>query len=147
MRAITNTPIKSTEGKDARVTLHDLFDQQGLPKGAGNQVSVELNLLYRLHFAIPRTNTSWLQESYQNCFPQKDPAGLSDLEILKALDDHAQANPSDPSQRAFGALKRGKDGVLLGADLLEVWLEAVEQGVGTHIKSPLILPVYLDLRI
>lgn len=137
MRAVTNTPIKNAEGKDPRVALHNLFDKQGLPKGAGNQVSVELNLLYRLHFSIPRTNTSWLQESYRQSFPEKDPAGLSELELLKALDDHAQAKPTDPSQRTFGALKRGKDGVLPEADLLEVWLEAVESGVGTHGQSSL----------
>ncbi|KAF8438289.1 heme peroxidase [Terfezia claveryi] len=144
LRALTNTPIKDTEGKDPRVTLHDFFDKQGLPKGAGNQVSVELNLLYRLYFAIPRTNTSWLQESYRKIFPQKDPAGLSDLELLKALDDHAQAHPIDPSQRTFGALKRGKDGVLLEADLIEVWLEIVEQGAspfGVNVSPDVYKPL------
>lgn len=130
LRTLTKSPFK--KGKDPHVTLHDFFDKQGLPKGAGNQVSIESNLLYRLYFAIPRTDTSWLQESYRKSFPQKDPAGLSDLELLKALDDHAQANPLEPSQRTFGALKRGKDGVVLEADLLKVWLHIVEKEAGHY---------------
>lgn len=136
MRAITNTPIKNTEGKDSRVTLHDLFDKQGLPKGTGNQVSVEFNLLYRLHLAIPKTDTEWLQESYQEYFPTKDPTGLSEQELLKELDEYAQANPRDPSQRIFGKLKRGEDGALSEADLLEVWLSTIEKEAGMQAQLP-----------
>lgn len=131
MRAITNTPSTTKpDDKNYATTLHGVFNKQGLPTGTGNQVTVEYDLLYSFHTLVSQKDTKWIEETYRAYFPGKNPAELPPAELFKALDDHKQKQPSDPSQRTFAGLTRGSDGAFADADLVVILVESIEEPAG-----------------
>ncbi|QIW96819.1 hypothetical protein AMS68_002337 [Peltaster fructicola] len=78
----------------------------GPPKGTGNQVSAEFNLVYRWHSAISSRDEAWTDDLMDQIFQGKDTTDLDPVEVVKTL-GHLQADVErhPPHERPFPALK------------------------------------------
>ncbi|KAM5353671.1 hypothetical protein ACJ41O_000321 [Fusarium nematophilum] len=135
LRAITNTHhSKSDWTLDPRVEIGKQFDADGVPRGVGNQVSVEFNLLYRFHSCISKKDEHWLNNFFLKLFPGRKAEDLQDVswdELGKALITFEQSIPKDPSTRTFDGLERQADGTFKDADLVRILKEAMDDPAGT----------------
>ena len=135
LRAITNTHHSSSDWTlDPRVEMEKtFFDAEGTPRGVGNQVSVEFNLLYRFHSCISKKDEGWINNFFLKLFPGKNPddlANVSWMELGQALQLFEQSIPKDPSVRTFSGLERQADGKFKDEDLVRVLKEAMEDPAG-----------------
>ncbi|KAI0897973.1 heme peroxidase [Annulohypoxylon nitens] len=134
LRAITNTHhSKSDWTLDPRVEIK-AFDGEGAPRGVGNQVSAEFNLLYRFHSCISKKDERWMNDFFLNLFPaDKRPKDVSSFTIEDfglALLNYEQSIDKDPSKRVFGGLKRQSDGTFKNEDLVKILKEAMDDPAG-----------------
>ncbi|TWU77015.1 hypothetical protein ED733_007618 [Metarhizium rileyi] len=134
LRAITNTHhSKSDWTLDPRVEIGKQFDGEGVPRGVGNQVSVEFNLIYRFHSCISQKDERWINNFLIKLFPGRNPDDLqsvSHVELGQALIAFEQSIPKDPSTRTFDGLKRQEDGTFRDEDLVQILKEAMEDPAG-----------------
>jgi len=71
LRAILNlnqNKVNSNWSLDPRENTPDVFDPTGIPKGIGNQVSVEFNLIYRWHAATSAHDEEWMKGFFTEIF-------------------------------------------------------------------------------
>ncbi|KAI2620829.1 heme peroxidase [Xylaria nigripes] len=134
LRAITNTHhSKSDWTLDPRVDITKQYDGEGVPRGVGNQVSVEFNLLYRFHSCISQKDELWLNNFFLKLFPGKKAEDLKDVNIRdlgQALVAFENSIPKDPSQRTFDGLERQADGKFKDEDLVKILKEAMDDPAG-----------------
>ncbi|KAL7621367.1 hypothetical protein AAE478_008688 [Parahypoxylon ruwenzoriense] len=134
IRAITNTHhSKSDWTLDPRVQIDKQFDGGGAPRGVGNQVSVEFNLLYRFHSCISKRDERWINDFFLKLFPGRnvdDLANVSLQELGKALLIFEENIDKDPSVRTFDGLKRQEDGTFKDEDLVRILKEAMDDPAG-----------------
>ncbi|KAF4461846.1 hypothetical protein FALBO_11355 [Fusarium albosuccineum] len=135
LRAITNTHhSKSDWTLDPRVAIDKQFDGEGVPRGVGNQVSVEFNLLYRFHSCISKRDERWINDFFLKLFPGQNPEDFEKLSLVdlgKALQKFEADTPADPSKRTFDDLKRGEDGKFKDEDLVRILKESMDDPAGT----------------
>ncbi|KAK3389209.1 heme peroxidase [Podospora didyma] len=135
LRAITNThSSKSDWTLDPRVQIDkNLFDADGTPRGVGNQVSCEFNLLYRFHSCISKKDERWINDFFLQLFPGRNADDLSQVswvELGQALLLFEQRIPEDPSVRTFSGLERQADGTFKDEELVRVLHEAMNDPAG-----------------
>ncbi|CCF39565.1 linoleate diol synthase [Colletotrichum higginsianum] len=134
LRAITNTHhSKSDWTLDPRVEIGKQFDGEGVPRGVGNQVSVEFNLLYRFHSCISKKDERWIDGLFAKLFPDRKPEDLQNVgmaELGRALVTFEQSIPKDPSVRTFDNLERQPDGTFRDEDLARVLKDAMDDPAG-----------------
>ncbi|TWU70930.1 hypothetical protein ED733_001561 [Metarhizium rileyi] len=134
LRAIINLHNSNTDWSlDPRMEIGKQFDSQGVPRGVGNQVSVEFNLLYRFHSCISRKDERWINEFFLKLFPNHDEASLQNIsmpELGKALLEYEKSIPEEPSHRTFSGLKRQEDGRFKNEELVHILKEAMEDPAG-----------------
>ncbi|KAI0167087.1 heme peroxidase [Hypoxylon sp. FL1284] len=134
LRAITNTHHSASDWTlDPRVEIGKQFDGEGAPRGVGNQVSVEFNLLYRFHSCISKKDERWLNNFFLKLFPKRraeDLENVSWYELGEALLRFEQSIPADPSKRTFDDLKRQADGTFRDEDLVRILQEAMDDPAG-----------------
>ncbi|GME60286.1 putative prostaglandin g h synthase 2 cyclooxygenase pgh2 cox2 [Neofusicoccum parvum] len=133
LRGLTNSHHSATDWTlDPRIAASRLFDPDGVPRGMGNQVSAEFNLLYRFHSIISRRDEKWLNEFLATLFPGSNKAldELTPAEFVRGLAAFEASIPKDPSKREFGGLKRGADGRFADADLVRTMTESMEDPAG-----------------
>ncbi|KAI1259137.1 heme peroxidase [Xylariaceae sp. FL1019] len=133
LRAITNTHhSKSDWTLDPRVDIKQ-YDGEGVPRGVGNQVSVEFNLLYRFHSCISKKDERWINGFFLKLFPGRKPEELENVswsELGQALLQFEQNTPKDPSKRTFDDLERQADGTFRDEDLVRILNEAMQDPAG-----------------
>ncbi|KOS19260.1 Psi-producing oxygenase A [Escovopsis weberi] len=134
LRAITNTHHSGSDWTlDPRVAIGKQFDSDGVPRGVGNQVSVEFNLLYRFHACISKRDEKWINDFFLKLFPGRDVATLEKVgwdELGMALLNFEAQTPADPSQRTFDGLERQADGRFKDEDLVRILKESMEDPAG-----------------
>lgn len=134
LRAITNTHHSDSSWTlDPRVDIDKHFDPEGAPRGIGNQVSVEFNLLYRFHSCISKRDEKWTNDFFQSQFPGKTVEDINKLdiyELLGALQKFFGTVDPDPSKREFGGLHRQDNGKFKDEDLVRVMKESMEDPAG-----------------
>ncbi|KAF5572016.1 Psi-producing oxygenase C [Fusarium pseudoanthophilum] len=135
LRAITNTHHSASDWTlDPRVAIDKQFDGDGVPRGVGNQVSVEFNLLYRFHSCISKRDEKWINNFFLKLFPGRKAEDLQDVswtELGQALLTFEQNTPKDPSVRTFDGLERQADGTFKDEDLVRILKDAMEDPAGT----------------
>lgn len=135
LRAITNTHSTSSDWTlDPRVEIGKQFDGEGVPRGVGNQVSVEFNLLYRFHACISKRDERWINDFFLKLFPGRNVDDLQNLsyqELGMALVEFEKSIPKDPSQRTFDGLRRQEDGTFRDEDLVRIMKESMDDPAGT----------------
>ncbi|KAF5138262.1 Psi-producing oxygenase A [Metarhizium anisopliae] len=134
LRAITNTHhSKSDWTLDPRIEIGNQYDGEGVPRGVGNQVSVEFNLIYRFHSCISKKDERWINDFFLTLFPGRNPDDLSNVshvELGQALVAFEQSIPKDPSVRTFDGLERQADGTFKDEDLVRILKDAMEDPAG-----------------
>lgn len=116
---------------DPRVAIDKMFSKNGVPRGIGNQVSCEFNLLYRFHSAISERDAQWTKEFYGYLFSGEDPHSISFPVFFKGIAAYESSIPVDPSQRTIAGLKRKPDGTFKDEDLVRILKESIEAPGGT----------------
>jgi len=109
----------------------------GTPRGVGNQVSCEFNLLYRFHSGVSKRDDAWTKAFFGKIFPGQDPATIGVPQLLQGLKVFENSIPKEPEKRTFGGLKRtGADGT--GAfnddDLVQILKESIEDPAGECVS-------------
>ncbi|EKM53146.1 uncharacterized protein PHACADRAFT_259331 [Phanerochaete carnosa HHB-10118-sp] len=107
-----------------RTVAHDVA-----PRGDGNVVSVEFNLMYRWHAALSAPDTAWAEDALRRVAPPgKDPATLTREDMKKAYG--RLRPPADVQQWTFGSLKRDEKGRFRDVDLAKILQDATEAEAG-----------------
>lgn len=105
-------------------------DGHTLPRGVGNQVSCEFNLLYRFHSALSQGDAKWTTDFFNEIFKGQDISKLSLEDFLKGIRKYEATIPIDPSERTFGGLTRRDDGTFNDGGLVNILKEAIDDPAG-----------------
>lgn len=128
LRTIVNLNRSNTTWTlDPRVDMHG----KGTPRGTGNQVSAEFNLVYRWHSAVSERDEAWTENMYQEMFGK--PADEVSLpELLGGLNKWAKSLSPDPHKRPFAGLERQADGKYKDDDLVDIMVASIEDVAGNN---------------
>ncbi|KAG9253116.1 linoleate diol synthase, partial [Emericellopsis atlantica] len=134
LRAATNTHHSDSDWTlDPRIEIGKQYDGEGVPRGVGNQVSVEFNLLYRFHSCISKKDERWMNDFFLKLFPGRKADDLENIswhELGAALVDFEKKIPKDPSARTFAGLERQADNTFKDEDLARILKEAMDDPAG-----------------
>ncbi|KAJ6137471.1 Cytochrome P450 [Penicillium samsonianum] len=135
LRAIMNTHSTDTDwALEPRMEIGKQYDGEGVPRGVGNQVSVESNLLYRFHSSISKKDELWINDFFLKIFPGRSVEDLENItlpELGQAMFNFNRLIPVEPSHRTFADLERQDDGKFKNEDLVRILKEAMEDPAGT----------------
>ncbi|KAB8262111.1 heme peroxidase [Aspergillus pseudonomiae] len=133
LRTILNlntNPVDSDWRLDPRMEI-TAVNSPTIPRGVGNQVSAEFNMIYRWHAAISNQDEAWARGFMQNVFgTEVDPGGLSVEEFVGGLRRWLEGIDPDPAQWTFNGLQRQQDGSFRDADLANILQTATESVAG-----------------
>ncbi|KAL5361997.1 heme peroxidase [Aspergillus floccosus] len=133
LRTILNlnaNPAKSNWKLDPRGQIN-VFDSEGIPRGVGNQVSAEFNMIYRWHAAISNQDETWANNFMKEVFGQDvDPSTLSVEEFLQGLWKWSTTIDNEPSRWTCGNLERLPAGDFKGSDLVKLLQDGTEHVAG-----------------
>ncbi|GFG11879.1 psi-producing oxygenase A [Aspergillus lentulus] len=134
LRTILNLNENSSHSDwtlDPRKSL-EVFDKGGIPRGVGNQVSAEFNMIYRWHAAISNQDEAWANSLCQRVFgPDIDGSTLSVNQFLDGLRKYFEDNvPGEPATWTFGGLERQQDGRFTDSELVHLIADGCENVAG-----------------
>jgi cytochrome P450 len=134
LRTILNlneNPSQSDWTLDPRKSL-EVFDKGGIPRGVGNQVSAEFNMIYRWHAAISNQDEAWANSLCQRIFgPDVDGSTLSVNQFLDGLRKYFEDNvPGEPATWTFGGLERQQDGCFTDSELVRLISDGCDNVAG-----------------
>lgn len=134
LRTILNlnqNKVDSDWSLDPRINTTDLLNSVDTPKGVGNQVSVEFNLIYRWHAATSTHDEAWMRDFCIGVFGANVNAGaLSMTDFFTGLGRWMATQPSDPAQWPVGTLQRTANGSFPNADLVDLLTIATDNVAG-----------------
>ncbi|KAE8166073.1 heme peroxidase [Aspergillus tamarii] len=123
LRTILNlntNPVDSDWKLDPRMEISGL-NSPTVPRGIGNQVSAEFNMIYRWHAAISNQDEAWAHEFLKNVFgAEVNPGTLSIDEFVGGLRRWFEGIDPDPARWTFDGLQRQQDGSFKDADLVNI---------------------------
>ncbi|KAI0338309.1 heme peroxidase [Trametopsis cervina] len=94
------------------------------PRGEGNAVAVEFNLMYRWHATLSEPDTQWVTEKFQSFFPGRDLDQLTPEDLKQGY--RPDLPPSDKREWSFGGLKRTHNGRFNDGELADILQNATE---------------------
>ncbi|KAF8907810.1 heme peroxidase [Mucidula mucida] len=95
------------------------------PRGEGNVVSIEFNLLYRWHATLSKADTEWTNNEFKALLGDVKPSQVTPTDFHKAIRG-AIAPPPDYRKWTFGGLKRGDNGRFDDGDLATILQDATK---------------------
>ncbi|TFK65973.1 heme peroxidase [Pluteus cervinus] len=101
-----------------------------VPRGEGNAVSVEFNMLYRWHATLSEEDAKWTEDHFRGIFKGKEPSKISIRDFAKGVGERMAELDKDPKQWTFGDLSRGPDGRFKDDDLAKILQDATERPAG-----------------
>lgn len=120
----------STWTLDPRVKENDTcFNEDGTPRGMGNQVSAEFALVYRWHSAISEKDDRWTQALFKKMWG-KPADEVSMPELLGGLAKWEAEMSEDPFERDFHGLMRGENGNFSDDELVDLICDSIEDVAG-----------------
>lgn len=115
---------------DPRVKESDTcFNEDGTPRGMGNQVSAEFALVYRWHSAISEKDDRWTQALFKKMWG-KSADQVSMPELLAGLARWETEMPEDPFERDFHGLMRDESGKFSDDELVDLICDSIEDVAG-----------------
>jgi hypothetical protein len=118
-----------------------VFNEEGAPRGIGNQVSAEFNLLYRWHSAISDRDDKWTQDFYRELFPGKEPSGVGLTELMRGLGHWEHGLDPDPVKWPFAKLERQANGSYRDGDIVKILTESIEDPAGKTSLCDILLKI------
>ncbi|KIJ60758.1 hypothetical protein HYDPIDRAFT_116812 [Hydnomerulius pinastri MD-312] len=99
------------------------------PRGDGNSVSVEFNLLYHWHSSISAGDEKWLNGMFGELFEDHDPTMMSTKEFREVIREKIVPS-ADVQTWTFDGLQRGADGSFADKDIARILQDATEERAG-----------------
>ncbi|KAF2150654.1 heme peroxidase [Myriangium duriaei CBS 260.36] len=134
LRGLTNAHHSDTTWTlDPRIAIDKHFDGNGVPRGVGNQVSAEFNLLYRFHSVISKRDEKWLNDFLKEAVFKDNTKPLEQLtpiELITGLYKYESTIPTEPSEREFAHLKRNEKGFFNDEELVKILKDSIEDPAG-----------------
>lgn len=132
LRTIVNlNRSNSTWTLDPRVDMNKKYGKDRTPRGIGNQVAAEFNMVYRWHSATSQRDEKWTENMFEQMLGK--PAGdVSMHDLLKGLGKFAEDLDEDPLRRPFAGLERNNDGTFDDDDLVSILADSVEDCAGKY---------------
>jgi hypothetical protein len=115
---------------DPRDQAFNAFDSEGIPKGVGNQVSMEFNLIYRWHATISNRNEAWVNDFMQRLWPDQDPSTLTQAQLYEGFKKWGHSLDDDPAKWTFGGLTRNAAGGFDDGGLVAILSDTTEDTAG-----------------
>lgn len=104
-----------------------------VPRGQGNHVSVEFNLLYRWHATTSAQDIGWTENLFQEVFgAQVDLASVTTGNFKTVARNVFTTMESDPKKRTFAGLNRGSDGKFNDDDIAAILQDSTEHVAGAY---------------
>ncbi|KAJ7740925.1 heme peroxidase [Mycena maculata] len=110
----------------SREITHDLT-----PRGEGNVVSIEFNLLYRWHACISEKDTEWTENLFKEMFGTEDFDNITIPQFMNVAKEKMVTDP-DTRKWTFNKLQRGPDGRFKDSDLAEILHNATSWRAGAY---------------
>lgn len=130
LRTIVNLNRSNTTWTlDPRVDMDKLFGKDGTPRGVGNQVSAEFNLVYRWHSATSKRDEEWTENMYRQMFG-KPASEVPMHELLAGLGKWNSSLDKDPHKRPFAGLQRDSKGGYSDDELVKILSDSIEDCAG-----------------
>ncbi|KAI1112035.1 heme peroxidase [Nemania sp. NC0429] len=86
------------------------FDQKKTTRGLGNQVTVEFNLLYRFHCAIPQRDEAYTEDFMRKVMKIEKPSSVTLPQFLQAMKLASEyPDTREPWEKTFGIPKDPKE--------------------------------------
>lgn len=101
-----------------------------VPRGEGNAVSAEFNLMYRWHATLSAPDTAWIEQEFRALFPGRDLATLTKEDFGRAYGHIRSRSAKEPQEWTFGGLKRGESGRYQDVELAQILQNATEAEAG-----------------
>jgi hypothetical protein len=137
--------VDSSWTLDPRLEIGRKYDKEGVPRGIGNQVSVEFNLLYRFHSPISEKDDSWAETFFKKLTGKnaiEDINKMPQYELWEKMGDFLKDIDNDPGKREFYGLdqdpgkgefvylKRNTDGSFNYEELIKIISKSIEDPIG-----------------
>ncbi|KAJ7472240.1 heme peroxidase [Mycena galericulata] len=110
----------------SREVSHDLT-----PRGEGNVVSIEFNLLYRWHSCLSEKDTEWTENQFKDLFKGMDFDSITPEDFLTTAGQKMRPDP-DVKKWTFNNLERGPNGRFKDSDLAEILHNATSWRAGAY---------------
>ncbi|KAK4194347.1 putative linoleate diol synthase [Triangularia verruculosa] len=124
--------VDTTWSLEPRIKSGKNMFSQPSPRGVGNQVSVEFNLLYRWHSTVSQRDEKWTIDEFKRLLDGKDPNKATLPEVLNALAKFDRGIPDEPeNRRGLGGLVRQADGTFDDDGLVRILTESIEDIAGS----------------
>ncbi|RDB26685.1 Linoleate 10R-lipoxygenase [Hypsizygus marmoreus] len=104
-------------------------DHEVSPRGEGNVVSIEFNLMYRWHSTLSTQDTTWTDKLFNKFFEGKEPSKVTIEDFAEAAHKFMIPNP-DVRERTFGGLTRDENKRFKDDDLARVIQDATDWRAG-----------------
>lgn len=115
---------------DPREQAFDAFDSEGIPKGIGNQVSMEFNLIYRWHATVSQKNDDWTRDFMGKLWPGQEPETITQAQLYEGFKKWGHTIDQDPGKWTFGGLTRNEAGGFDDAGLVSILASTTEDPAG-----------------
>ncbi|KAF9004668.1 heme peroxidase [Cyathus striatus] len=113
---------------DPLMSMRDI-DHEVAPRGEGNVVSVEFNLLYRWHATLSASDTKWTEDVFRKYFEGKDFSKLT-VDDFKNVAHKYLIPKTSVREWTFDGLARGPDGNFNDDDLARLLHNSTEWRAG-----------------
>ncbi|KAJ8508992.1 hypothetical protein ONZ45_g8792 [Pleurotus djamor] len=123
--------LGSSEGVNWNMNAFDTIKTKDVevPRGQGNHVSVEFNILYRWHATTSASGEEWSKKAFKHVFGVDNYEEVNLNDGLEKLVKSIRDIPSDPKVRSFAGLNR-HDGRFSDDDLARILHDTTEEAAG-----------------
>ncbi|EPQ51552.1 heme peroxidase [Gloeophyllum trabeum ATCC 11539] len=101
------------------------LDHEVSPRGEGNAVSIEFNLMYRWHATTSQIDEQWTEQAFKKFWPGKNFQDIT-IDDFKNVAVNQLRAAGDPKKWPIGDLQRNSDGRFDDAQLAQILQNATE---------------------
>ncbi|GAA6030413.1 hypothetical protein JCM8097_009096 [Rhodosporidiobolus ruineniae] len=130
IRVILNINRTESVWSLAPNTASRAFPNGFTPRGVGNSVSAEFNILYRWHSAISQKDEKWIEGLFRETIGDKPIEELTEADFGRALAALGRKQGKDPRAWTIPGISRTASGAFADEDLCRILTEATDEIAG-----------------